>query len=434
LEGEKTENGMEKRSWRRARRNGFTAAETVVTVVVLAILAAYATPKLFGLKEQADATEETLKIKDIEARHTQEMLKAGKRGSNPTLGDVVGFRPEVVAEPAPETAPMLVDYSFRIRLYYSTNSFYKDLGYTANSGTIRTSDTTRWGDPDGDGSSSCEEIVTGIQLGTISPKRFGTNGSSATIGLGVKGESLLDAVRVTALGASQDVGVTDTIPSCRVDSSKFYKWGNSNIETPLIPSVWGEPYLGYVPSTLPWVSDSPLHESLFSLTPANVYVRNVAPNSYRYDCSSYSNRYGAPYLTRGLPSSPTGLNGRETTPFVTLVSSLTLIASGAQVTQYFGGPYSPATGNVYDLIPTSSPFSSPSSYCERVGPAPSVPPSDPGDPGAYPMAADGSGYCLSSGRKLPTYRDSSGTPTSSSADPVVELATEAVDDPTNCPG
>jgi hypothetical protein len=50
------------------------------------------------------------------------------------------------------------------------------------------------------------------------------------------------------------------------------------------------------------------------------------------------------------------------------------------------------------------------------------------------VATDGSGYCLSPGRKLPTYRDSSGTPTSSVSDPVVELATEAVDDPTNCPG
>ena len=72
--------------------------------------------------------------------------------------------------------------------------------------------------------------------------------------------------------------------------------------------------------------------------------------------------------------------------------------------------------------------------CERVGPAPAVPPSDPGDPGAYPMAQDGSGYCLSPGRKLPTYKDGSGTPTGSSSDPVVELATEAMDDPTNCPG
>ncbi len=86
--------------------------EAVVTVVVFAILSAYATLELFGLKESADATEDVPKIKVREARFSQEALDTGRAGGRPAIGSAAEFRQKVVAQSAPDNALIPVDWRF----------------------------------------------------------------------------------------------------------------------------------------------------------------------------------------------------------------------------------------------------------------------------------------------------------------------------------
>lgn len=163
-------------------------------------------------------------------------------------------------------------------------------------------------------------------------------------------------------------------------------------------------------------------------------AREATPsaNRFAFDCSPYSRRYGVPYVIRGVQPWGSGVlsssNGLEKS-----ASYMISVSTEGAFTHYDGtlGVISSSTSWLHHTFKGEP---DKNGYCERQGPAPTVPPSDPGAPGAYPMAADGSGYCLSPGRKLPTYRDGNGTPTASASDPVAELATDAVDDATNCPG
>lgn len=408
---------MENRSWRIARRNGFTAIETVVTVVVLAILAAYATPKLFGLKEQADATEETLKIKDIEARHSQEMLKAGKRGSNPILGDVVGFRPEVVAEPAPDTAPMRVSYGYSFQFnpdQYggSTGAMYISTGYPRD--TSAQGGSGVWFDPDDDGISTCSELSSldfRAKLMTI---------RGMVLGFFV-GED--DSIRTSSTSSDRDLLLTDPIPRCRIERVAYRRWRTTVATGYVYQDIPELPTTSYKYMTENFFGDMP-----YGKNSAGRFFRTIAPNHFSYDCRSYSRSYGVQYVIKG--SADARMNNKEHLTRAESAGLSIVFAVNSTDVEIVGS--SPVQ---YDKVPNAINTSSHSSvHCERVGPAPAVPPSDPGDPGVYPMAADGSGYCLSPGRKLPTYKDSAGTPTSSASDSVAELGTEAVDDLTNCPG
>lgn len=399
---------MEKRSWRIARRNGFTAIETVVTVVVLAILAAYATPKLFGLKDQADATEETLKIKDIEARHTQEILNAGKRGSNPTLGDVVGFRPEVVAEPAPDTADVMVDWSFFVRFAVGTSTSFAAENLGIPMSYITSGSVTQWEDPNNDGLATCEELVSGGRgkLAWFS----GGNSPSVKKGMGVL-RPLEDDFVVESLGVSIGAPASAAPPQCRANRISVSRWRST------AAAGYQRHILDDIEQTEEYVSVLPQWESVTWQSPGiTTTLKTIAPERYRFTCSPASEKYGTKYELKGHTAAQLHPDKDKSTWMGTTRS---LVSLGT----------TPASYEQIAAVPTVG-----TRYCERVGPAPAVPPADPGNPGIYPMAADGSGYCLSPGRKLPTYRDGSGTPTSSASDSVVELATEAVDDPANCPG
>jgi type II secretory pathway pseudopilin PulG len=371
---------------------GFSAAETVVTVVVLAILSAYAAPKLFGVKEQADAAEETLKIKDIEARHSQEMLKAGKRGSNPILGDVVGFRPEVVAEPAPDEAPVLYSYSYYTLLPYSPRSTAQVLstdlfGYRPLNSPPYGSGQN-WADTNGDKMSGCEELVSGIKT-----PRFIKRNSEYIY--------LLE-MNVSKIGDDYQVPHSNPVPGCAINSFSYKKWCNSTstscqTEVDIPPEAFAAGY-------------SKTWTTVYSFSTDHSYNTRLSPTHYRYSCQAYTDKFGVEYQ----------ININDSEPYKTLPITRVKVSDSPIA-------YEQSYANVYPPPPQSGVM------CVRVGAAPEAPPSDPGDPGAYPMAADHSGYCLSPGRKLPTYRDSNGTPTSSASDPVMELATDAVDDPTNCP-
>lgn len=402
----------------------------MVTVVVLAILAAYATPKLFGLKEQADATEEILKIKNIEARHSREMLKAGKRGVNPTLGDVVGFRPEVVAEPAPETAPMLVDWTWNksklLPIIFSgapapingaVGGYILSSEYNDESKLFRCSNAWDFINP------------------------LAANGNVYIHLPGVSGSEThwkLNSFSASTADAYEDVPATDPSPRCTLSMNLDHLYRNHLSGTvPLFGArgkwtrvditgasestiVYDPPYSGAFAPPPPTVKARPWEYWPSLVTSPAVAEMTPSADQFRYDCSFYSQEYGVPYR---IKDSTPGAAGAETGAWT----------GGTDVS--FEGEFVALTprkigdGRLY--INKNTP--SRSGVCERVGPAPETPPADPGAPGAYPMATDGSGYCLSPGRKLPTYKDGSGTPTESSSDPVVELATEAVDDPTNCP-
>lgn len=415
-----------KKEGRRNRKGGFTAVETMVAVVVLAILSAYAIPKLFGLKDQADATEETLKIKDIEARHAQEILKAGKRGDRPRLGDVVGFRPEAVeepGEPAPETAPMLVNYSYRFNLRLPTT-------IDANGLILGLDKTTKslWIDKNGDDIASCSELG---DLLDWHPSYSNNIGKQYYDNVGLEVEHFGDgrSFQTTPIGPHGDknVPITDPIPHCQIDSLTTRRWYTS-------------PGTNRVHLTFPHIT-SQTHQYVSTVATTTNYamfgssttrIKAFGPNRFFYDCRSYSEQYGVPYVIRGAPVS--SINGKE---YMTLSDAnkspvFQMAESSQRVVQRQDDP------TLYDRI--TDPFNMTpheNARCERDGPAPEPAPeepSDPGSPGAYPIATDGSGYCLSPGRKLPTYKDGAGTPTSSPSDIVAEIATEAVDDPTNCPG
>lgn len=394
---------MEKRSWRIARRNGFTAIETVVTVVVLAILAAYATPKLFGLKEQADATEETLKIKDIEERHTQEILKAGKRGSNPTLGDVVGFRPEVVAEPAPDTAPVLIDYSFGFSTSFGTSPSIQTI-------VVRENSTTSFMD-------NVEQVTCGTETSAL----FTPNAYYTANGGAIWTSKLITSTFELVSGSVHSVAPGTPVPKCRGSITGYQGWCNN---TPAACGVAAAPHHTWIDgSGNPRTIYSPLTDSTLAYAHGSYngglstigWLRDLPASKWRLTCASHSSDYGVSYLIKGASGTSNNLEKG---------------VWQAVAWTYLGQIQSSPRYDAADGVPPSVG----GAYCERVGPAPAIPPAAPGFLGAYPMAADYSGYCLSQGRKLPTYRDGSGTPTDSSSDPVVELATEAVDDPTNCPG
>lgn len=426
---------------RREKSGGFTAVETVVAVVVLSILSAYAIPKLFGLKDQADATEETLKIKDIEARHTQEILKAGKRGYRPRLGDVVGFRPEVVSEPTPETAPLLVDYSFAFFSESPTSTTPEGGWIAIHPGIGSGSRSDAFDYPASDEQMLCD----GVQIW----RRFRNTSDPTRSYLIPSTPSVFQArsfeASIVSGGPSSGALPSDEIPKCRA----IYR----SISVTNIAANQTQTYLDALrarPGHVEWISStgrlyhysdlSPVREdwTLRSMADApgtSSRVRDILPQKWRATCTPHVEKYGAPYVLSGLTNgwsttlpthfggtgirSMAGDNGKEKSHWGHVAgTNLRVIQEDPLISAVDGRPLTEILGGA---------------RCERVGEAPAPPPADPGDPGAYPMATDGSGYCLSPGRKLPTYRDSSGTPTSSASDPVVELATEAVDDPTNCP-
>lgn len=375
---------------------GFTALEVVVTVVVLAILAAYATPKLFGLKDRAKETEETMKIQDLESRHAKAMLEQGKRnGSLPTLGGTVGFRSPVVSEEAPDELPVLYSYSYWMLIprdpRSSTEVFSPNLlGYRPLTSPPFGSGVN-WQDPNGDGVSGCEELVSGII-------------DSRFVKIDTTSYALLTGISVARAGDDYQKSHTEPVPSCIIQSVSYRRWCTTgttckNDETD-IPSAAAS--LGFS-KTLTTVSSFDTDHS---------YQRRLSPAFYRYSCAGHSERYGVEYA---LPANMSLDAPRPLNRTRTMVSSSPV---------YYEQSYDP----VYPPAPVAN------AKCVRQGPAPEPAPSDPGDTGAYPMAADGSGYCLSPGRKLPTYKDGAGTPTSSPSAPVAELGSEAVDDPTNCPG
>jgi prepilin-type N-terminal cleavage/methylation domain-containing protein len=398
---------------------GFTAAETVVTVVVLAILSAYAIPKLFGLQDQAKSTEETLKIKDIEARHTQELLKAGKRGVNPALGDVVGFRPEVVAEPAPDTAPMRVSYSYSFGFWLPGSSMASTLILSTGHPRPTNAADQVWQDRNGDGISSCSEIG---DLDPLKKKHY----KNAGFEIDYFGEER--GIRTSVSGGDTDRLLTDPIPSCVFERYEVRRWYSSST------SATGLMYLALGPEyplqSRFYVSASPQAYS-YGRNSNGSWYSSFNPNRMLYDCRYYSRQYGVPYVIKG--ASIAAINGGE-------AITASQAATYPSLFQITGTSISEGTVEIDGTFPTLYRFepnpinmaNHQNVVCERQGPAPVPPPADPGDPGAYSMAADHSGYCLSPGRKLPTYRDSAGTPTSSASDPVVELASEAVDDSTNC--
>lgn len=431
---------MEKRSRKIARRNGFTAIETVVSVVVLAILAAYATPKLFGLKEQADATEETLKIKDIEARHTQEILKAGKRGVNPTLGDVVGFRPEVTAEPAPDTAPMLVDWTWRRTILTEPRHLRTSNLQQSTAGYMSPSIF-------GDLYLKCKDVplhinplaVNGYTRGYQTNELWDSYSGSFTETTNPNMYYRLNSFTATQLGPSEAVPASEPAPKCDlfIDVYKFTVITGSYPQDPLFGNMRGvRTHVVTNATTYSLNGGSEIYSSWEEVSGGTAYHhREGTPSAthFSYDCSPYSQRYGVKYVIRNVQPWGSGVlstsNGLEKS--ATYMDSVS--TSGA-FTHYNSSGVGVVASSTTWLTNTFNGKPDRNGYCERVGPPPEAPPSDPGNPGIYPMAADGSGYCLSPGRKLPTYKDSTGTPTSSASDSVVELATEAVDDPANCPG
>lgn len=423
------------------KAGGFTALEIIVTVVVLSILSAYAVPKLFGLKDQADEAEETLKIQDIASKHAKEMLEQGKRnGSLPTLGGTVGYRPEVVSEPAPATAPLLVDYSFAF--FSETPTSTPEGGWIGiHPGVGPDSRTDAFDYPAADEQMLCD----GAQIWS----RFKGTGDPTSYYIPVS-PNVLQArgfeASIVSGGPSSGALPTDEIPKCRA----IYR----SIRVTNISATQTATYLAALrarPGHVEWISPTGrlFHYSALTLVmedwtlrsmsdapaPGAARVRDILPQKWRATCSAHVQRYGAPYVLRGLVNgwnstlpthfggtgirSMAGDNGKEKSHWGSVEgTNLRVLQESPLISAIDGRPLTEILGGA---------------YCERVGEAPVPPPADSGNPGAYPMASDWSGYCLGKGRKLPTYKDGNGTPTASATDPVAELATEAVDDPTNCP-
>jgi hypothetical protein len=394
---------------------------------VLAILSAYAIPKLFGLQDQARTTEETLKIKDIEARHAQELLKAGKRGVNPALGDVVGFRPEVVAEPAPDTAPMLMDWKWN-------SSNLVPAPFRIVGGTVPWSQKYTLPMITAEEIAALPDFRCTNERDFLNPEALDGNVVSSTSLLYHK----VNFLSTTLSGPMEDIPADAPAPKCTFifDIEQFsvassygvHPWMGLGLRG--VKSHYHRDGMGYNGTSEYYWSGSLVITPISTVSsweyvnyggsPAQEREADVSANRYRLDCSSYSSRYGVPYRIKGARHSLS--NGLETSAWLNSYQTFEDVRHlDAENKVGFGMTYVNRANTALNGV------------CERQGPAPVPPPADPGDPGAYSMAADHSGYCLSPGRKLPTYRDSAGTPTSSAADPVVELATEAVDDPTNCP-
>ena len=277
-----------------------------------------------------------------------------------------------------------------------------------------------WEDTDGDGFSSCEEV------GSMAPRMGLIGVQDRYYGFDLMGEKSLIT---RAAGPTTDLSLTDPVPSCLVERFRGRNWRNSTAAGYQLLVL---PYLTYQ-GTWTFASTENVFDHDYLILHNGSNYKSFVANYFYYDCTGYKRRYGVPYVIRA--GNLLASNGKEvmTPNQMTSVTSFEISATR----QLISGD--PAAPNMYtDMYEQSGGIKYPerhqAAYCERVGPAPALPPSDPGDPGAYPMAQDGSGYCLSPGRKLPTYRDGSGTPTSSASDSVVELATEAVDDPANCPG
>lgn len=60
---------------RKEKGKGFTLVEIVTVAAIVAILAAYATPKLFGIVEDAERTQVTMEVKNLEAELNHFLLQ-----------------------------------------------------------------------------------------------------------------------------------------------------------------------------------------------------------------------------------------------------------------------------------------------------------------------------------------------------------------------
>lgn len=429
---------------RKKTEGGFTLLEMTISAVILAILAAYAIPKLATGKDKADATAESLAIAALEMRHKASLLDYYRTGERPTVGNIVGYRAPSISEPAPAEAEVLFDYGFfgHFEFNHPNGQAKIILGYVAGTTPVDAlsgNDTTTWKNPTRTSFPSCSDLTDGFWIYNVGPNgaydaiKFNQWGSTVYSGLFRLGAGVLgprsENINLTPIGGGNRGVPRSARPGCLVSASALNWWRNTPAagytEHVLQPEDTG----GSSQGTFRYVSETPIIQGrlldIRGTTAGSVRsLTRISPSHFRLTCEAYSTRYGVPYSLSGLPSLHALATGRnDVTKLRPIVFTTNTGLSGVY---HYDGTATVASE-------TFTPPGVGSAKCVRQGPAPETPPTDPGSPGDYPPAADGSGWCLSAGRKLPTYSDSAGTPTSSTDDSVFELAAEAVDDPTNCP-
>jgi type II secretory pathway pseudopilin PulG len=391
------------------KKGGFSTVEVVITTVILAILAAIATPKLANMTGQADRAAEKKAIKSIENLHAAAILANSKSGASPypTLGSSVGFRPEipgVTPEPAPAEAEVLFNYGFTL-IDYVRDPVSNIIHPITLGGPLK----------------SCSALASeNLASLMFIPAPYGV-------------PNFLGSVDINLEPIGENLGVPRSEPpACRISAWSFRKF----YTTPM-----GE-YVNLVNATQTannaFYASGPLVSRVGvargATAPGNTggHLHVIAPNTVQLTCEPYSERHGVEYR---LTNNPFGtISGRQDLSQVRTFDTgsafdqtLTSISPDPEVTAYY-------EQRIHQSYLTH--WFAPNAKCERVGPAPELPPAvpaDPGSPGKYPLAADGSGWCVGPGRKLPAFSDENGTPTSSHSDVVREIAADAVDDEANCP-
>jgi type II secretory pathway pseudopilin PulG len=403
------------------KTGGFSTVEVVITTIILAVLAAIATPKLANMSGEANSTAEKKAIKSIEMLYAAAMLANSKSGSlYPTIGSSVGFRPEipgVTPEPAPDEAPVLFNFGFQFQSLVR----YPE---TARTMTVQHRVVGIYHLVDQSNVfKSCSDLETAVKANYKFVSVPGTMGDPPLY-MGVAD------IKIDAEGNNRGVSRTDSPPACRVSSWKFRTFRTTPAD--------GYEYLdvgssGQTSANAFYASQELVDGYGFTdgarLENPSGKLLVIGPSSHQFTCEPLTERYGVEYRLQGGYGVVSGRPG--------LGIAKPFESSGLYTHTLVGFPQDLSTNYYEQRLRTtfiSSPTSPTSAKCVRNGPAPELPPAvpaDPGSPGKYPLAEDGSGWCVGPGRKLPAFSDENGTPTTSHSDVVREIASDAVDDEIN---
>lgn len=410
-----------------SRCSGFTFLEVVIAMVIVGILgSALARFVDFDAANKAAAD---LGYQSVEARwKTIQVEKisdtvSSKSTAFPSLADLSGYVEASASEPAPDTAPMLVDWTWNksklLPIIFSgapapingaVGGYILSSEYNDESKLFRCSNAWDFINP------------------------LAANGNVYIHLPGVTGSEThwkLNSFSASTADAYEDVPATDPSPRCTLSMNLDHlyrnhlsgtvplfgargKWTRVDITGASESSiVYDPPYSGAFAPPPPTVKARPWEYWPSLVTSPAVAEMTPSADQFRYDCSFYSQKYGVPYR---IKDSTPGAAGAETGAWT----------GGTDVS--FEGEFVALTprkigdGRLY--INKNTP--SRSGVCERVGPAPAVPPATDGNPGNPPPKADFSGLCVAKGWSVATFK-ADGSPTSAATDLVARISSPTED-------
>lgn len=402
------------------RCSGFTFLEVVIAMVIVGILgSALARFVDFDAANKAAAD---LGYQAVEARwKTIQVEKiadtvSSKSAAFPSLADLSGYVQASASEPAPDTAPVLVDWRWEAGMHRGFG--YAWASYPSGQPLI-TSDFR------------CDPAANYISPAYRDSAAVFMSNSSST-----SAYYLMIHDYVTALsGQTEDSPLDSMAPHCEINYSfSVFQDNRSSWSSTL--RTWPDPWgmkgtlthwsyspVGYTRTTSTnTVSNgivssviSPQEAFTYNLTNNKRYQTTPQADSYRLDCSSYQSRYGTEYRLAGVthetqwngmvtsgwkPASDPVQTTIQTTPFTIRYNDMNLAVDHGP-TAKFG-------------------------RCERVGPAPALPPATDGNPGNPPPKADLSGLCVAKGWSVATFK-ADGAPTSAATDLVARISSPTED-------